>query len=208
MESKSLCLVVSLLLGLACALGGEPESRWRLPASASQSAPARLPASHPAWAVPLSLSGLPNLCKVSDCLYRGAQPEAEGYPQLKKLGIRTVISLRSLHGEAEQVTKVGMQYRSIPMEPIHPEDEDIVAFLKIVSDKKLTPVFVHCQHGSDRTGMLVAAYRIFIDGWTKEQAIEEMSEGETGFHAGFQNLLGYLRRLDVAKIRQQAALDR
>jgi protein tyrosine/serine phosphatase len=165
-------------------------------------------ASHRAWSTSLTRPGLPNLRKVSDTLYRGAQPSAEGYAELKKMGVATVVDLRDFHDEAKAVTTADLQYRAIPMGALHPEDEDVVAFLKIVMDKSLQPVFVHCQHGSDRTGMTVAVYRIFIDGWTKEQAIEEMTEGATGFHTGFQNLLGYIRRMDVESIRQQAGLAR
>ena len=171
--------------------------------STSVSAPA---ASNPAWATSLSLPGLPNLCKVSQTLYRGAQPSAEGCAQLKKLGIRTVINLRTFHGESQPCFDCGLEYRLISMEATHPEDDDVVAFLKVVGDANRTPVFVHCQHGSDRTGLMVAMYRICIEHWTKEQAIAEMTEGGTGFHAIFQNLLGYIRRLDVEKIRRQAGL--
>jgi protein tyrosine/serine phosphatase len=81
-----------------------------------------------------------------------------------------------------------------------------VAFLRIATDPKRTPVFVHCRHGSDRTGTMAAVYRIAVQGWTKEQAIAEMTQGGFGFHATFDNLIEYIRGLDIEAIRREAGL--
>jgi protein tyrosine/serine phosphatase len=82
-----------------------------------------------------------------------------------------------------------------------------VRFLKIVTAKTKTPVFVHCFHGSDRTGTMVAMYRIFIQGWSKAEALRELKEGGYGFHPIWKNLETYLKNLDVAKIKKEAGLS-
>ena len=159
------------------------------------------------WAQPLELPGLPNLHKVSDDLYRGAQPTAEGMEQLKKLGIKTVVNLRSLHSDNDELKDIDLAYEHIRMTTLTPEEKDIVRFLKIVTDANSTPVFVHCQHGSDRTGTMCAIYRIAVEGWSKDEAIEEMTKGGFGFHSIWMNLVTYIRKLDIDKIKNQAGLS-
>ncbi len=158
------------------------------------------------WAVPIERQGLPNLHRVSDDLYRGAQPTADGFRELKEMGIRTVVNLRSLHSDRDEVAEAGLAYEHIAMKAWHPEDEDAVRFLRIVTDPAKTPVFVHCQHGADRTGIVCAAYRMAVQGWSPEEAVAEMTEGGFGFHRIWEDLRDYVRELDVAKIRRRAGL--
>jgi len=155
------------------------------------------------WAEPMELAGLPNLHKVSDDLYRGAEPTPEGIQQLKKLGIRTVIDLRS-SGAPDDLRGTGMTYVRIPSTAWQPEDKDVVQFLRIIMDEDRTPVFVHCHRGADRTGMMTAIYRVAVQGWTKEQAIAEMTQGGFGFYSGWQNLVRYIRDLDIERLKQSA----
>ncbi|MHC4325718.1 MAG: fused DSP-PTPase phosphatase/NAD kinase-like protein, partial [Planctomycetota bacterium] len=124
------------------------------------------------WAERIELPGLPNFHKVSDDLYRGAQPTAEGMKQLEKLGVKTVVNLRSVHSDRDELEGTGLAYEHIKMTAWKTEDKDVVRFLKIVTDSNQTPVFVHCQHGADRTGMMNAVYRIAVQGWSKDQAIK------------------------------------
>jgi protein tyrosine phosphatase (PTP) superfamily phosphohydrolase (DUF442 family) len=161
------------------------------------------------WAVPIQFPGLPNLHKVSDGLYRGAQPTAEGFRELKKLGIKTVVNLRSDHSDMDEMDNIGLEYVSIPMHAWHPEQEDLVQFLKVVTDPTKTPVFVHCQHGSDRTGEICAAYRVAVQGWNVEDAIKEMLEGGFGFHSVWRGRMGgYLRGLNYDGVRKQAGIGK
>ena len=78
------------------------------------------------WAVALSKPGLPNLHKVSDTLYRGAQPTAAGFPELRKMGIKTVVCLRNFHSDNELLGTNGLAYVAIPMNTWHAEREDVV----------------------------------------------------------------------------------
>ena len=93
------------------------------------------------------------------------------------------------------------EFKQLDIKTRHPEDNDVVHFLKIVTDPKRTPVFVHCQHRADRTGMMCAIYRIAVCGWTKDEAIREMTGG-FGFHSVWQNIVHYVRELDVEKIKR------
>jgi len=154
------------------------------------------------WAKPITVEGLPNLHQVSTTLYRGAQPTAEGFKALKKMGVKTVISLRAFHSDKELLGDTGLAYENISFKTWHPENKDIVKFLGIVTDKTRQPVFVHCQHGADRTGTMCAIYRIMVDGWTKDQAIKEMTEGGFEFHAVWANLISYIKTLDMDQLKK------
>lgn len=151
----------------------------------------------------MELPGLPNLHKVSDELYRGAAPTAEGIQQLKKLGVKTVIDLRS-SGAADDLRGTDMTYVQIRATAWQPDDEDVVQFLQTVMDRNHAPAFVHCQRGADRTGMMTAVYRVAVQGWTKDQAIAEMTRGGFGFYSGWQNLVRYIHDLDIEQLKQSA----
>ena len=156
------------------------------------------------WATRVEKPGLPNFHQVSETLYRGAQPTAEGFRQLKALGIKTVVNLRSFHSDREEMGTVALRREHIYFKAWHAEDEEVVRFLKIVTDTNQTPVFVHCQHGADRTGTMCAIYRVAVQGWTKDAAIKEMTEGGFGYHVIWTNLIAYLRRLDIAALQRAA----
>ena len=155
------------------------------------------------WAHRLEVPGVANLHKVSEELYRGAQPTAEGMRQLKKLGIKTVVNLRSFHSDREEIGDTGLAYEHIYMKTWHPEDKEMVHFLQIVTDQDHMPVFVHCQRGADRTGTMCAIYRIAVQGWSKDEAIEEMTKGGFGFYSGWKNLINYIRELDIEEIKRR-----
>ena len=161
----------------------------------------------PSWATPLERPGLPNLHRVSPLLYRGAQPTREGFLELRDLGVKSVVSLRGFHADDIPID-AALKYERISFKAWHPEDEDVVRFLKLVSDPARQPVFVHCQWGADRTGMMIAIARIAFEGWTKDQAIAEMTQGGFGFHKEWQNLVGYVRDLDVERLAREAGVQR
>jgi len=158
------------------------------------------------WAQRLDLPGLPNFYQVSDNLYRGAQPTAEGMKQLEKLGIKTVVNLRSVRSDREELDGTGLAYEHIKMTTWNTETEDVVRFVQIVTDENRTPVFVHCRHGADRTGMMCAIYRIAVQGWSKDEAIEEMTKGGFGFHRLWRNLVDYIHNMDIDDMKRRAEL--
>jgi len=158
------------------------------------------------WAQPCELAGCPDLYKVSDDLYRGAQPSAEGMRNLKELGIKTIVNLRSFHSDRDEMGQIDFNYHHIYVKTWHPERKEIVRFLRIVADREQTPVFVHCQYGADRTGLMVAVYRVVVHGWSKEEALEEMTRGGYGFHEVWRNLVRYFNELDFEGIRRDAGV--
>ena len=153
--------------------------------------------------VPLELAGCSNLYKVSDGLYRGAQPEADGFKELKKLGVKTILNLRSSHSDSKLLEGAELDYVHIKMQPWDAEYDKVKHALQIITDKSKQPVFVHCKHGADRTGVVIAAWRLTADDWTKEQAIEEMTKGPFGFHKIWRGLPKFIRNLDVEKLQKQ-----
>lgn len=125
---------------------------------------------------------------------------------LKEMGIRTVVNLRSFHSDRDEIGKTKLAYEHIYMKAWHPEREDIVRFLKVVADPERTPVLVHCMHGSDRTGTMSAIYRIVVQGWSKEEALREMTEGGFGFHEVFDNLPAWVKELDIPSLKRDAGI--
>lgn len=158
------------------------------------------------WAEPITLEGVPNLHKVSDRLYRSAQPTAVGMENLKRLGIKTVVNLRSFHSDQKLLGDTGLASEAIPMYTWDISTAEAARFLRIVTDPKRTPVLVHCQHGADRTGAMCATYRIAVEGWTKAKALREMTEGGFGFHAVWRNLIQWVEKLDVPQVCREAGL--
>ena len=126
---------------------------------------------------------------------------------LAKIGVKTVVNLRAFHSDRDEIGDTELDYEHIRMTAWHPEEEDIVRFLQIVTDKNRIPVFVHCMHGADRTGAVSAVYRIVIEGWTKEEAIQEMTEGGFGFHKIWKNLIRFVEDLDIEEIKKKAGIE-
>lgn len=144
---------------------------------AQQSAPssnATNSAAHPI-AQKSHVAGVQNFGQVNANLLRGAQPTSDGFEQLSKMGVAIVVDLRD-NGEAEraEVTKFGMQYISIPSHCYSSLDSSVAQFLDVVRKNPDKKIFVHCHLGTDRTGMMVAAYRMTQQGWTAEEARREM----------------------------------
>jgi len=120
-----------------------------------------------------------NFGKISDTYYRGAQPEATDYADLAALGIHTVIDLTRDGRDDEQglVQRSGMQFYRIPLTTTdRPSAAAIAQFLTLVSDPVNQPVYVHCQGGRHRTGVMTAVYRMTRDGWSADRAYQEMKQ--------------------------------
>jgi len=124
-----------------------------------------------------------NFGRVSDTYFRGSQPEGDNYEQLAAAGIKTVIDLQAdgLVSEPGLVKSTGMNYYRIPMTTrVPPTDTQVSEFLRIVNDPAQQPVYVHCQGGRHRTGVMTAIYRMTQEGWTSDQAFQEMKKYNFG----------------------------
>ncbi|MDD5139666.1 MAG: tyrosine-protein phosphatase [Verrucomicrobiales bacterium] len=192
-----LIAATAVLAGTSLGFAGETNSAPLVSATTNR------PAS---WAQPLVLPGVTNFYRVTTNMYRGAQPTAEGMAQLKAMGIKTVINLRSFHSDKDEVAGTGLKSIRFEVKPWHAEEEDVVGFLKAVTDTNNLPVFVHCQRGADRTGMMCAMYRIVVCGWAKPEAVEEMRQGGYHFSPAWKNLVAFIEKADIAEIKQRAGL--
>lgn len=158
------------------------------------------------WAQPIDLPGLPNFYLVTSNLYRGAQPTAEGMAQLQALGIRSDVSLRLLRSDSRAVHGTTLQCRYFGTVPWRVHRADVVKFLKVAIDTNNLPLFVHCEHGADRTGLMCAMYRIVVCDWTKQQAIDEMEHGGFHFNPGWKKIIAFINQADVADLKRRVGL--
>lgn len=141
-------------------------------------------------ASPPMTHGIPNFAVVKDGVYRGGQPTVEGWAYLKSIGVRRAVKLNEGHDwDAE---RMGFTIFNCPL-----SFEQQIGISSIWDNEALNdicymippPVFVHCEHGQDRTGLIVAVYRVRVDGWTKADAEAEMLEH--GFHKALAGLWNY-----------------
>jgi len=161
----------------------------------------------------LPSADLPKFVKVSDSLYRGAQPTEEGFQRLKELGIKTIINLRAEDelgfSEKEAVERLGLRYHNVALPGLsRPGDEQVARVMGIIEAPENGPVFIHCRRGSDRTGTIAAIYRISHEGWTADQALTEAKRyGLSWAEFGMRRYISdyYERR---SKTKQSAATAR
>lgn len=141
----------------------------------------RLPIALLVFSLPVfagSVPGIKNFDQVDAHVYRGAQPDTEGYQYLAHLGVKTVIDLREPgeRSKAEQraVSNDGMKYVNVPMTGLTPPtNAEITNLLVLMEDGTSGPVFVHCRRGADRTGAVIAAYHIDHDKWDNAHALQD-----------------------------------
>jgi len=155
------------------------------------------------WATSMQSEGFVNIYKITDYLYRSEQPTAEGMKNLERLGIKTIINLSVYDSDSDEIKGTGLHVEELSVKPWHIEDEDVVRILRIIRKRENGPFLIHCWKGSDRVGVMIAMFRIIEQGWTKEEAIHEMVEGGYGYNRAWINILQYVKRVDVEKIRKE-----
>jgi len=122
---------------------------------------------------------IPHFYRVTHELYRGGQPTDEGLRRLKELGVKTVVDLREedpalIAHEQRLVESLGMHWVHLPMRSsLRPSQSQVDTFLKLMNNRYNQPVFIHCREGEDRTGALVALYRVAQQGWVPKAAYSE-----------------------------------
>ena len=158
--------ISALLVAGLCAAMNVPQTA---------SPPVSTPTKEHSFGRRLTIEGVPNAGQVTANLYRGGQPTTTGFEVLANMGINIVVDLRgSRESESERVAKLGMRYVSIPWHCPFPKDETFARFLILLRQNPGKKVFVHCRLGDDRTGMMVAAYRMAEQNWTAAEAKKEM----------------------------------
>jgi protein tyrosine/serine phosphatase len=148
-------------------------------------------------------SALPNFHEVNDQVYRGGQPSQAGLKRLAEMGVKTILDLREAGArsrrEEQSANALGMRYINVGMNGIEaPSSDQIERSLSTLEDHGAGPIFVHCKRGADRTGMVIACYRIRHDGWDNKKALAEAKQhGMRWFQLPMQNYV--LRYEPVAK---------
>lgn len=135
-----------------------------------------------------------NFYKVEDGLYRGGQPDVAGVLYLKSIGIKTVIDLNDDQDAVDKEAKnLGLNNINLAYVPLNsfmiPKKSDADKIQAALSSKENRPVYIHCKHGQDRTGLMVGIYRVESEGWSKENAHKEMLGH--GFHPALLGLETY-----------------
>lgn len=161
----------------------------------------------PEWADPMLGVPLENCFRVSDELYRSEQPATGDIPALHAMGVKSVLNLRNHHRDAKAFAAGGFTVGAAPMRAGRLTVDDLVAALR--EFRRLPkPVVVHCWHGSDRTGSVVAAYRIVFQDWTPAAALDELRHGGFGYHeTWFPNIVSLFESLDAADLRRRVLAD-
>ncbi|NVO08687.1 MAG: tyrosine-protein phosphatase [Bacteroidales bacterium] len=154
------------------------------------------------WGVKISSKNLDNLYRVSDDLYRSEQPNKEAFVELKSMGIQSVLNLRTTEKDDDLIVNLGIKAYIVPMDAGSFTDKEIIEALKVIANAP-KPMLVHCRHGADRTGVVVAMYRIIFQGWTKEDALIELLNGGYGFHSNFKNIPEYIKNVNVDNIKSE-----
>ena len=167
-----------------------------------------LPAAEPAlrarpldWAQPVIGVPIKNLHLVAPGIYRSGQPDDEGMRALAAAGVRTVLSLRDWHDDADEAAGTTLVLQREAMSAGKLEDAAMRRALAVLRTAE-KPIVVHCWHGSDRTGAVIALYRIVEQGWTQAAAIDEMKHGDFGLHDNwYPNIELWLTQIDPAQFR-------
>lgn len=157
----------------------------------------------PEWAQPVGNQY--NLHQMTPTLYRSALPDGHALPLLQKLKIVTVINFLPESDtqwlQSSDIKQVQLSYRTN-----HVDDADVLAAIRAIQAAEADgPVLMHCKHGADRTGLMAAMYRVVVQGWSKEDALNEMTLGGFGSSNGFKDGVRYMMKADVDKLRTALA---
>jgi len=149
-----------------------------------------------------------NFYKLNDSLYRSEQPSKKGMKELERIGIKSILNLRRQKTDEKKIIGLNLQVERIPLKASTINFDDIFNVLNSMQ-KAEKPVLIHCWHGSDRTGAIIAASRMVFENWSKEKAITEFTDERFGYHKKkFPNLITLLKSLDVELLKKKLEQER
>ncbi|MCU1762942.1 tyrosine-protein phosphatase [Pseudomonas sp. 14P_8.1_Bac3] len=155
------------------------------------------------WAQPVEAQY--NLFQMSPTLYRSALPDRGAVPLLMKLKVATVINFLP-ESDSSWLAAPGIDQVQLPYRTNHVDDADVLKALRAIQAAEAKgPVLMHCKHGSDRTGLMAAMYRVVVQGWSKEDALNEMTQGGFGESGHFKDGVRYMMQADADKLRSALA---
>lgn len=152
--------------------------------------------SFPAWSATFSAENIPQFKKVTDTIYRGGRPNEQGLKTLVNMKFKTIVNIENnafaIQKEVRKAQALGLESIVKSMDWATPPTDKLVnEVLEALDDAKNHPVFLHCKHGEDRTGMIIGLYRVFYQKWTPKQAYQEMLDND--FHPEYKALDDYFR---------------
>jgi protein tyrosine/serine phosphatase len=154
------------------------------------------------WAQPVIQSKICNLYKVSADVYRAERPVKSDITDLKILNIKSLLNLREYHADDESFSVNGFQLIHYKMKAGDISEIDLIAVLKLLDAAK-KPVLIHCWHGSDRTGLVIAAYRMVFQNWNRKDAIDEFLLGGFGYNSRvYPNILHLLETMNIDAVKE------
>lgn len=146
-----------------------------------------------------------NLFQMSPTLYRSALPDAGAVALLEKLRVATVINFLP-ESDSNWLANPSIEQVQLPYRTNHVDDAQVLKALRAIQAAEAKgPVLMHCKHGSDRTGLIAAMYRVVVQGWSKEDALGEMTQGGFGDNSHFKDGIRYMMQADVDKLRTALA---
>ena len=170
-----------------------------MPAQADAATPVR----PTEWAQPVEVQY--NLFQMSPTLYRSALPDSGAVPLLKNLKVATVITFLP-ESDQNWLSDSDINQVQLPYRTNHVDDADVLKTLRAIQAAEANgPVLLHCKHGSDRTGLMAAMYRVVVQGWSKEDALSEMTQGGFGESGHFRDSVRYVMQADADKLRTALA---
>jgi protein tyrosine phosphatase (PTP) superfamily phosphohydrolase (DUF442 family) len=156
---------------------------------------------NPDWAMPVDAKAVFNLYMIDTGVYRCAQPDAAAFAGLEQMGMHEVLNLRYLCSDKKPASATGLTLHHVKMLAASCNWDKAVKSLRIIKNRK-GPIVIHCKHGSDRTGLVCALYRIVFQGWSRQAAIDELENGGYGFHTVYANIPSFIRSLDVESLKK------
>lgn len=164
-------------------------------------------ASQNEWPLPekIKVEDTDNCYRLDNHLYRSGQPDDEGFADLQKKGIKSVLNLREYHTDNSEAEETTLRLYHYPVAAGKVTRDDLMQCLLTI-ELAPKPIVIHCWHGSDRTGVVCATYRIVKQGWPVDEAVREFTQGPFGFHSTFYgNLPQLLKTIDWNAFKKELA---
>jgi protein tyrosine/serine phosphatase len=153
------------------------------------------------WATQVIGTELDNFHKMDEGVYRSKQPDEETFAMLENMGIKEILNLRRHHSDNDEAEETDLTLHHIKINAGSITEDHLIKALSIIKNRK-GPIVFHCWHGSDRTGAVAAAYRIIFNNWSKADAIDELENGNYGYHEQFYgNIKDLINNLDVDHVK-------
>lgn len=150
---------------------------------------------------------LKNFHKVDEGVYRSSQPKKSDFKDLEAFGIKEVLNLRRHHSDEKPAKGTDLKLHWVKMRAGALTEEHLLKAFRVIRDRE-GDILIHCHHGSDRTGAIIAMYRILYQGWTKKDAIEEMISDKYGFHSIYSNIPKLINGIDIDAFRDKLDIDK